>query len=261
VILPSGEQYELAHGEQRAVIVEVGAGLRRYLVGERDVLDGYARDAMCRSGRGQVLLPWPNRLSGATYEFDGERHSLPVSDAETGSAIHGLVRWTSWSAVWRADDRITLEHVLHPQPGYPFTLRLRVEYRLGDDGLAVRTTAENLGDRACPFGVGHHPYIAAPSGRVDDLPLEGKPIGPKRYDDTLAIEGPWRLTVGEVAVWADETWRYVQLFTGDDKPDVARRALAVEPMTCPPNAFRSGEDLIRLEPGERFEGRWGISRS
>jgi aldose 1-epimerase len=29
-------------------------------------------------------------------------------------------------------------------------------------------------------------------------------------------------------------------------------------MTCPPNAFNTGEDLIRLEPGERFDGRWGI---
>ena len=40
------------------------------------------------------------------------------------------------------------------------------------------------------------------------------------------------------------------LFTGDPLPDVDRRSLAVEPMTCPPNAFRSGEALISLEPGE-----------
>jgi aldose 1-epimerase len=258
VILPSGEQYELAHGEQRAVIVEVGAGLRRYLVGERDVLDGYARDEMCRSGRGQVLLPWPNRLSGATYEFDGERHSLPVSDAETGSAIHGLVRWTSWSAVWRADDRITLEHVLHPQPGYPFTLRLRVEYALGDDGLTVHTTAENVGTHACPFGAGHHPYLKAPTGRVDDLTVEGERLGSSVLDEARRLGAPWELHVDDVTVWADEAWPYVQLFTGDPLPDVDRRALAVEPMTCPPDAFNTGEGLIRLEPGEAFSGSWGI---
>jgi aldose 1-epimerase len=41
-------------------------------------------------------------------------------------------------------------------------------------------------------------------------------------------------------------------------PDVARRALAIEPMSCPPNAFRSGEALVRLEPGESWSGRWGI---
>ena len=48
------------------------------------------------------------------------------------------------------------------------------------------------------------------------------------------------------------------LFTGDPLPDVARRSLAVEPMTCPPDAFRSGEDLIRLEPGGSFTSTWGI---
>ena len=48
------------------------------------------------------------------------------------------------------------------------------------------------------------------------------------------------------------------LFTGDPLPDVARRSLAVEPMTCPPNAFRSREDLIVLEPGAAFAGRWGL---
>ena len=40
------------------------------------------------------------------------------------------------------------------------------------------------------------------------------------------------------------------LFTGDLLPDVKRRSLAVEPMTCPPNALQTGEALIRLEPGQ-----------
>jgi aldose 1-epimerase len=156
-----------------------------------------------------------------------------------------------------------MEYVLHPQPGYPFLLRLRVEYRLGTDGLTVHTTAENLGDRACPFGVGHHPYIAAPSGRVDDLVLEVPghhtgPLGSTKLDDAFALDAPWRLRVGDVTVWGDEVWKHVQLFTGDTKPDVARRSLAVEPMTCPPNAFNTGEDLIRIEPGGTFTGSWGI---
>jgi aldose 1-epimerase len=51
------------------------------------------------------------------------------------------------------------------------------------------------------------------------------------------------------------------LFTGDPLPDVNRRALAVEPMTCPPNAFRTGRDLIRLEPGQSFTSAWGIGPS
>ena len=48
------------------------------------------------------------------------------------------------------------------------------------------------------------------------------------------------------------------VFTGDPLPDVARRSVAVEPMTCPPNAFRTGDALIRLEPGESTASTWGI---
>ena len=70
------------------------------------------------------------------------------------------------------------------------------------------------------------------------------------------------LTDPEAAVgltlWADESYPYLMLFTGDPLPDVNRRALAVEPMTCPPNAFRTGRDLIRLEPGQSFTSAWGI---
>ncbi|HKA27537.1 MAG TPA: hypothetical protein VKD88_09190, partial [Gaiellaceae bacterium] len=60
-------------------------------------------------------------------------------------------------------------------------------------------------------------------------------------------------------LWADESFPYLMVFTGDGLPDVDRRSIAVEPMTCAPNAFRTGEGLVRLEPGETHVGLWGIS--
>jgi aldose 1-epimerase len=253
VTSPSGEQFDLAAGPHRVVVVEVGGGIREW----DGVLLGYGVEEMCDSGRGQVLAPWPNRLAGGRYEWDGEELQLPVNEVSTGSAIHGLARWVSWRAVEREPARVLLEHVLHPQPGYPFALRLRVEYLLTEAGLVVCTQAENVGDRACPFGVGHHPYVLAPTGSVDDLVVGGEPIGERQLDETRHETGGWRVEVGEVAVWADEAWPWLQVFTGD-LPDVGRRGLAVEPMTCPPQAFRTREDLLRLEPGERWRGEWGI---
>jgi aldose 1-epimerase len=239
---PSGEQFELRHGAQRAVVVEVGAGLREY----GDILLGHGADEMCASGRGQVLLPWPNRVVAGTYEWEGTSYQLPITEVERTTAIHGLVRWLNWQAVERSESRVALQHVLHPQPGYPFPLALRVEYALGDDGLTVTTRAENIGDRACPFGAGHHPYIACD---VDAI------YGDVRLDETEPWDGSYE--VAGVTVWADDAWPYVQLFSGD-LPDIQRRGFAVEPMTCPPNAFNTGEGLLRLEPGESFEGTWGI---
>jgi aldose 1-epimerase len=59
----------------------------------------------------------------------------------------------------------------------------------------------------------------------------------------------------------DESYGYVMVFTGDPLPDVNRRSVAVEPMTCPPNAFRTGVDVVTLEPGKELESVFGISLS
>ena len=56
-LAPSGTQIELAYGDQRAVVTSVGAGLRAYTTGSRDVVAGYAADEMSPGGRGQLLIP------------------------------------------------------------------------------------------------------------------------------------------------------------------------------------------------------------
>jgi aldose 1-epimerase len=61
------------------------------------------------------------------------------------------------------------------------------------------------------------------------------------------------------ALWADPGYGWLQVFTGDTLgPEHRRRAVAIEPMTCPPNAFVSGTDLLTLEPGQTVTHRWGI---
>ena len=295
---PSGEQVEIVHDDQRAVIVEVGGGLRSYTVADRDVLDGYGPDEMCASGRGQVLMPWPNRLEDGSYRFEGRDHQLPLNELANRNAIHGLVRWASWRAAERDPERVVMEHVIRPQPGYPFTVGLSVEYTLSDLGLSVRSTATNLGQSRCPFGAGAHPYLKLDAPVVDSLslhlpagsvlqsgarslpngsiPVEGtefdfrrpRQVGSLKLDHCftdLDRDGDGRVRValhdpsGRSAIlWAGEAYDYVMVFSGDPLPDVARRSIAIEPMTCPPNAFRSGESVITLEPGSTFTAEWGI---
>ncbi len=297
---PSGEQFEIALGEQRAVVVEVGAGLRSYSAAGRELLDGYEPDQMSRSGRGQLLIPWPNRVQHGSYEFDGQHHQLALNEPERQNAIHGLVRWVAWTAVEREPHRVVLEHLLPPAPGYPFTLALRVEYALLESGLRVRTSATNVGERACPYGCGAHPYLRAGPATVDEvvlqvpassmvrsdengIPVAVDPVDGTEYDfrrpraiggavidhaftdlqrdeDGIArvhlrdAEGMSRLSL-----WVDAGYPYLMVFTGDPLPDVNRRSLAVEPMSCPPNALRTGEALVRLEPGQTVTSDWGIT--
>ena len=300
MIAPSGEQITIVAGDQQAVVVEVGGGLRSYSVGGRDLVDGYSADEMSSSGRGQVLIPWPNRLQDGTYDFDGQRHQLPLNEPERHNAIHGLVRWAPWTIVEREPDRVTMEHVLYPQPGYPFSLRIRIEYELSHGGLKVRTTATNLGSHACPYGSGAHPYLTLGTATINRLELRapartvlqsderGLPIVAqavegteydfrklRRIDSTVLDhaftdlerdhDGLARVELRDpdsktqVSLWVDQSYSHLMLFTGDPLANVRRRSLAVEPMTCPPNAFRTGNSLIRLEPGSSFVSTWGIA--
>lgn len=301
--MPSGDQHEIRHGEQRAVVVEVGGGLRAYTVAGADLLDGYAEQERCSGGRGQVLIPWPNRLRDGRYEFDGQRYQLPLTEPETGTAIHGLVRWSNWTVAERDPARVVMEHVLHPQPGWPQALRVQIEYALDDHGLSVTTIAANAGAAACPFGAGAHPYLTLGTDTIDSVILQapgrryltsdergiptaslevtGTPfdftapreIGSARLDHAFAElqrddDGLARVGLAtadgarRATVWVDRAYRYLMVFTGDTLPEPQRRrGLAIEPMTCAPNALQSGEGLERLEPGQSFKARWGISPS
>jgi aldose 1-epimerase len=296
---PSGEQIEIRAGDRRVVVVEVGGGIRSFTAAGRDLLDAYGESELAGDGRGQVLVPWPNRIRDGVYEFAGRRHQLALTEPEAGNAIHGLVRWADWWVRERDAGRVVMAYTLHPQPGYPFSLELSIEYVLSEDGLRVATTATNTGPEACPYGSGAHPYLTVGTETVDtailqapgrtvlqadahgmpvsEAPVDGseydfrrpRAIGATKLDHTFTDlerdgDGIARVELrhpdGEASLtlWLGESYPYLQLFTGDPLPGVDRRSLAVEPMTCPPNAFRTGEGVIALEPGESTTGEWGI---
>jgi aldose 1-epimerase len=296
---PSGRQLEISHGEQRATIVEIGAGLRSYSIGDRAILDGYAVDEMCSGGRGQLLVPWPNRIRDGRYTWEGVSLQLPLSEVVRRHAIHGLVRWARWTVEAATENRAVLSYRLHPQPGYPFTVDLNVVYEIDGHGLTVTVRATNAGQRRCPFGAGAHPYLTVGTALVDDVVLElraetwlrtdelqipvardrvaGSPFDfrhPRRIGDLhidhaftdLArdADGRARIRISAehrgVVLWMGPELEYVEVYTGDTLPagHRRRRSLAVEPMTCAPNAFQSGEGLLVLEPGGSLVTSWGI---
>ena len=299
---PSGAQWEIRRGGQRAVVVEVGGGLREYDIDGKPVLDGYAIDRMADGGRGQPLFPWPNRLADGQYTFGGQQLQLPIDEMERHNAIHGLTRWLNWSLAEHQSNVVRVELVIHPRPGYPYALRLAITYALEDDGLHVRTRAQNLGNQALPFGAGQHPYFTVGTPLVDQATLQVPSLHRLELDQerrlptskTLAVEttefdfrtprligplviyecfsalirdaaGRAHITLTNpiikqaVAVWLDEHYNYVQVFSGDTlAQDRRRRGLAIEPLTCPPNAFQTRTDLIVLQPGDTIELDWGI---
>jgi aldose 1-epimerase len=268
-VMPSGQQVGISHGKQHATVVEAGGGLRTYDIGQRPVLDGYAAHEMVTAARGQPLVPWPNRLHGGAYTWDGQAHQVPLDEPEKGNALHGLTRYRNWVATDQSASAVTMKLRLHPSPAYPFTLDLAVRYALGDEGLLVETTATNVGPTAAPYAQGAHPYLTV-GGLVDDavltipaqtwLPTDENQI-PTGQDGLARVRLESAQSPDQaVEVWLDEGYPYLEIFTGDTVPDVDRRrhGLGVEPMTAPPNAFVTAQDLIRLEPHETVTRRWGI---
>jgi len=171
VVPPTGRQLTIAYGEMRAVVVEVGAGVREYVCGDRALLDGYGEGEMASGRRGVPLLPWPNRIADGRYRFRGEELQLPITQVGEHNAIHGLTSFVAWRQVEETAHRVELATTVHPQPGYPFALELAVAYQLDADGLTVATSARNVGQAPLPFGAGHHPYLAPAQGLVDALEL------------------------------------------------------------------------------------------
>lgn len=300
-VSPSGRQLELRAGDYRAIVVEVGGGLRALEFQGRALVDGYTAHEICEGARGQLLIPWPNRVEDGRYRFAQEERQLSISEPERNCAIHGLLRWVPWSIIDEAPSRVSLRTRLHAHPGYPYVIDLHIDYRLSSrHGLTMELAATNVGADAAPFGFGMHPYLTAGTSTIDSCELElpadswlptddrgiprapaepvaGSPfdfrspraIGSSEVDFAfcdLRRDDEGRATVilrdpasGHSSVlWVDSSIRWIEVFTGDHLPSRRRQGLGVEPMSCPPNALATGQDLIILEPGETHRSSWGI---
>lgn len=275
---------EITAGDYRAVLSPLGAGLASLTYRALDLVTEHVADETPKGYDGQVLAPWPGRIEGAVYSFEGETHHLVVNDAETGSALHGLVADMWWNVSEQTSNSVTFITELGDTHGYPFVLALRATYLLSaEKGLLLTVGATNIGEGSAPYGIGIHPYLTCGGKPIDEcaltipaqsvlemderklpsqiLPIEGSGLD-FRSEDVLGVraidnaftglpEGGWTVTLRHyesafgVELGSDEKW--VQVFTDDG---LGRRGLAVEPVTCPPNAFNSGWDLDVLEPGQ-----------
>jgi aldose 1-epimerase len=284
---PIGAEHALQRGRQRLVVSEAGGGARSWTVDGVELLASFAAGTRDDAFAGKPLMPWPNRLRDGRYAFDGSEHRLELSEPENRTALHGLTLSSRWRASRTSPHAITMTHRLRDREGYPFALDLAVGYALDPGGVVVTLRATNAGDGRAPFGAGLHPYLslggdvtlqipARSTVPVDErlLPTgpptpvtgteldfrQGRRLGDQRLDACFGdlergAAGVASVTVsgaGRLVVWMDDAFHFVQVFTADG-------AIAVEPMTCAPDAFNTGDGLLVLEPGASFTGRCGLS--
>jgi aldose 1-epimerase len=285
----------LSAGDARLVVDLRGGGLRTLTVGAWEVLDGYAAGEVPAGRRGGVLLPWPNRLRDGRWTWQGRQLQLEVASPASPTANHGFVSAQPWQVLDVADGRVSVGTVVEKRSGYPFRLAAAIDHVLEPGRLACTVRVRNVGDAPAPFGVGLHPYLAVGASADGDIgeaaldvpartrlvvegglptgeraPFDGAigPIGDRALDDPLTDlvrdDDGWarvrlRGRAGTLELAVDEAWRWLQVYTGDTlPPGQRRRSLAVEPMTCPPNALADGTDLLVLDPAGEWSGTWTL---
>ncbi len=298
-VAPTGRQLSLDAAGYHADVTEIGGHLRRLTWNGRPLVREFDADRIPPLYSGAVLAPWPNRIADGRYTFHGNQFQLPINEVDRGTALHGLVADRPWSIAEVAEHSVLLRHRVWPTQGYPFLLDLELRYSLDDRGLTFELVARNSGTTDTPYGCSIHPYLVAGPGTVDDwtlrlpagnflsvdadrlLPRELLPV--QEFDfragrslDGLVVDhafsgltwdgsGHCALDIvdkdgsGTRMSWGRAT-PWVQICTADrPEPGLHRTGLAAEPMTCPPDAFNSGIDLVTLGAGRDHATRIRIA--
>lgn len=288
-------------GRWSAVIDSAGCTLRSAEHDGRSLLSAPPELDWSLGHHGAVLAPWPGRTINARYQFDNVERQLTVNEPAFGHALHGFVFDQHWQRIASDAASVTHETVLGNQPGYPSLIRLQVTHRVDETGIRCRSEWTNIGEDSAPFGLGFHPYLTVGGGTVDEWTLQvnaavscdsdpttkralpvrptttlddfvvPRKIGPSRFSraygnirrhDGVAIA---RITAPDgfsIQFGIDEGFRWLQVFTADlPSASLARRGIAIEPQTCPPDAFNSGIDLQVLAPGEHSQASWFLQCS
>ena len=120
------------------------------------------------SGGIPILFPFPGRIPGTIFAWQGKDYPLEPGDA-FGNAIHGFVHTRPWRVIERSENRVVGEfHAWRDDPSlkqrWPADFRIMATYTLSGNLLRTEYLLENPSDVPLPCGLGVHPYFRLPLG-------------------------------------------------------------------------------------------------
>lgn len=258
-----------------------------------------AHDNLESSFKGSNLFPFPNRIAGGHYSFGGNEYQLPINFPHEQNAIHGLVYDKQFTVCGtrEGDNRCTLSvrfDSTGEEEGFPFSYTLSHEYSLDcHKGFCCQTRIHNNSETSMPAGHGWHPYFTAGAACIDELLFylpareilevntvniptgrtitynnftSSVPVADTSLDSCFLLEDRAKHAVTllhntrldlTLRLWQETgpgKYNYLQIYTPPH-----RKSIAIEPMTCAPDAFNNGNGLITISPGESITASWGIS--
>ncbi len=287
-------------GAYAAILPQTGAILNELVVplagGEKlNVVQGYQnadelRSELNKQFRSVKLWPFPNRVYGAKYNYEGKSYDLPLNFPQEGNSIHGFLYEASFRVVEVAESsEFASLLITHEYPGdlagFPFPAKVKVLYTFDvNQKLKIDTLVMNTGQQTMPMGDGWHAYFS--TGKpIDELQLRFNPlslfdsedmtkmqgyeqfkkIGNQSWDHCFELdssENSHELILRDTQLGIDikieqgtgtQAYNYLQIYTPPD-----RESIAIEPMSCPPDAFNHGIGLINLEPEEKITFTYSI---
>lgn len=155
---------------QAGIAPELGSNLWQFRVGEKSIIYTDKERLRQRLWTGCFnLWPYPNRIRGKEYEFEGIKISLKDIKRKEGNEplIHGLIDdqvWQYENPVIEDDHvsvatRISITLYTPLYRFFPWESRLQLKYILGENGLKVEYEVVNNSDKRMPFGFALHPYF------------------------------------------------------------------------------------------------------
>lgn len=282
----SNPTYTLTHGDAAAVINLVGSALVGLRFGNHVVIPEV--NLAPKTYAGSLLAPWPNRIAKGRYKFEGNDYQLVIRDG-LGNAMHGLVDEATAEIIETRAGFLKLATKVEGDTNYPASLLVEATFELSANELVVSYFVTNVGSGNAPVGIGTHPYfpfsndttievnadIASIHGS-DMLPVSSTPAveiglgsGNAVLVRDLKLDTQFTGVTNPVAtlrtgnlsldIWHDNA-PWLMIYTTDKFPwaDGPGNAIAIEPQTCPADAFNTGEDLRVLASGESTFMRFGL---
>ncbi|HBJ51637.1 MAG TPA: aldose epimerase, partial [Bifidobacterium dentium] len=115
----SGQQFSISHGDYKAVVTELGATLRKLTYRGEDLIVSLGPDDVVSCCHGQILIPFPNRVEGGEYTFEGKTYTLPIDEHARNNAIHGYGYRSYWKLESLTEESVALTWRTPNMAGYP----------------------------------------------------------------------------------------------------------------------------------------------
>ena len=157
-----------AQSERAVIVPAAGCQCLSYRAGALDVIAGPASPDAWREhphrGGIPILFPWPGRIAGARFTFEGREYRMPVNDP-LGHSIHGFACERAFRVIRQGPYFVTsiLDSADYPDLSsiWPWPFAFEIDYEVGN-GLRLKARITNTGNSVMPFGFGAHPYFHAP---------------------------------------------------------------------------------------------------